>query len=350
VAIGVNAPVFRLIDANANRAREALRVLEDHARFILNDDALTAELKKIRHELTSAMREVLAEAVLHRDTPNDVGANAAKPESELKRENVAEVVTAASKRLGEALRAIAEYMKTLIPARAGKIELLRYRFYDVERRIALTLRTRAQRFADVRLCVLITESLCKRPWLETAQLALEGGADCLQLREKSLDSGELLRRAEQLVQLCHAKGALCIINDRPDVAALSRADGVHVGQSDFPARLVRQLVGNAFMVGVSTHDVAQAKQAVLDGADYIGVGPIFPSETKPRDSVLGTDFAKLASRELRIPAVAISGITAENVDEVLATGLKAVAVTQAVTAADDPRAAAARLKAKLSRS
>src|SRR6185369_5272838 len=110
------------------------------------------------------------------------------------------------------------------------------------KRIALTLRPGTARFADVRLYVLITESACKRHWLETAEQALLGGADCLQLREKDLESGELLRRAELLVQACHRHGALGIINDRPDVAILAKADGVHVGQRDLPARQVRQIV------------------------------------------------------------------------------------------------------------
>lgn len=343
----MNGPLLRLLDANANRAREALRVLEDHARFILNDDALCGDLKRIRHEMTSAIREFLAEAILHRDTPGDVG-TAIKTDTELRREDVAEVVTAAGKRLGEALRALAEYLKTLAPARAGKIELLRYRFYEVERRIALTLRPGSSSFASVLLYVLITESLCKRPWLETAELALLGGADCLQLREKTLESGELLLRAAHLVELCHKHGAGCVINDRPDVAMLSLADGVHVGQGDLPARYVRQLVGNHMFVGVSTHTIGQARQAVLDGADYVGVGPFFSSSTKPRDFVAGPAHAKQVARDIRIPAVAIAGITPENVDEVLATGVRAVAVTAAVTQADDPRAAAAALKAKLS--
>jgi thiamine-phosphate pyrophosphorylase len=346
VAFGVNGPLLRLLDANGNRAREALRVLEDHARFVLDDDALTGELKRIRHDLVGPLRDLLAEAVLHRDTPGDVGTSI-KTEGETTREDLGAVVTAAGKRLGEALRAISECLKTLAPARAGRVELLRYRFYDVEKKIALTIRPGAVRFAGVRLYVLITESMCAKPWLETAELALEGGADCLQLREKDLESGELLRRAEQLVQLCRKHNALCIINDRPDVATLARADGVHVGQGDTSARLVRQLVGGQMILGVSTHNLEQAKRAVQDGADYVGVGPMYPSATKPRDFVAGPAYAKQVAKEIRIPAVAIAGISAENVDEVRASGVRAIAVTAAVTKAADPRAAAQALKAKL---
>jgi thiamine-phosphate pyrophosphorylase len=346
VPASVNAPLLRLLDASANRAREALRVVEDYTRFVLDDEGLTGELKQVRHGLADTLREVLPEAILHRDTPGDVGTSISV-ESEGKRADVNEVLTAAGKRLGEALRAIEEYLKVVAPERAGAVESLRYRFYDIEQRVALTLRPAVSRFADLRLYVLITESACTRPWLETAEQALRGGADCLQLREKSLESGELLRRAELLVQLCHRHGALCVINDRPDIAILSRADGVHVGQTDLPPKQVRRLVGNGMIVGVSTHDIGQAKHAVLDGADYIGVGPIFRSPTKPRDFTPGPAYARQVAVQISIPAVAIAGITAENVDEVVAAGVRAVAVTAAVTQSPDPRGAAERLKAKL---
>jgi thiamine-phosphate pyrophosphorylase len=262
---------------------------------------------------------------------------------------VGEVVTAAGKRLGEALRAVEEFLKTLAPGDAAKVEALRYRFYDAERRVALTLRPVAGRFADVRLYVLVTESLCRRPWLEAAEAAVLGGADCLQLREKELEGGELLRRAKQLVALCRRHGVPCVINDRPDVAILSGADGVHLGQNDLPAAEARKLLGRDKLLGVSTHDLGQARQARADGADYIGVGPFFRSTTKPRDFVAGPAYARQVAEALPdLPAVAIAGITAGNVDEVLATGLRAVAVTSAVLAADDVRAAAERLKKKLS--
>ena len=345
----MNAPLLRLLDANANRAREALRVVEDYARFMLDDDVLCGELKQVRHALAGATRALLPDAILHRDTPGDVGTTI-KTDAEQFRAEVGDVIIAAGKRLGEALRVIEETLKVLSPTDASRVEALRYRFYEIERRVALTLRPGAARFAGVRLYVLITESLCKRSWPEAAEQALLGGADCLQLREKHLESRELLDRAVRLVQLCHRHKALCIINDRPDVAILSGADGVHVGQGDLPAADVRKLVGSRMIVGVSTHEIAQAKQAVLDGADYIGVGPVFRSATKPRDTLTGLAYARqVAGAITTIRAVAIAGITAGNVDEVLATGLGAVAVSSAVLGAADVRAAAKELKAKLIR-
>jgi len=286
------------------------------------------------------------DAILHRDTPGDVGTQT-KIVTEQTREDVAHVVVAAGKRLGEALRTIEEYLKTSDPLRAHLVEQIRYRFYDLEQRIAFTLRPAACLFANVRLYVLITESICKNNWRDVAEASLAGGADCLQLREKNLESGQLLQRAIVIADLCRKHGAISIINDRPDIALLANADGVHVGQTDLPPRDVRKLIGPKKILGVSTHILEQAKRAMLDGADYLGVGPFFRSETKPRDFVAGADLARQVAQNISLPAVAIAGINEQNVDEVLASGIKAVAVTAAVCASDDPRGAAERLKKML---
>jgi thiamine-phosphate pyrophosphorylase len=347
----MNPQVLRLLDANFNRAREALRVMEDYARFVLDDAGISSSLKQIRHDLASITSRYVNEAILHRDTPGDVGTNA-KTQAEFERQGIVDVVIAAGKRLAEALRTIEEYLKTIDPGDAASVEALRYRFYDIEHQLAFTLRNRrpgACDFASVRLYVLISESSCRSDWLRVAEQAIEGGADCLQLREKSLDGREFLDRAKRLVELCKRYHVISIINDRPDIAILSGADGVHVGQDDLPAREVRKLLSPDKVLGVSTHNLAQAKQAVLDGADYIGVGPIYRSTTKPREwkTIPGLEYARAVSQAVKIPTVAIAGITLENVDEVVATGIQAIAVTAAVCGADDPRAAAAVLKTKI---
>ncbi len=335
-----------MLDANANRAREALRVMEDYARFCLNHEGLSQELKRLRHGLAEALKPYLMEGILHRDVLGDVGVRI-KTDAEGKREDINDVVVAAGKRLAEALRVIEEVLKTTDSAAAARVEKLRYSAYEVEQRIARTLRPKL--FDHVRLYVLITESICKRHWLTAAADAIAGGADCLQLREKTLEDGELLRRAKQLVKLCREQGILCIINDRPDIALAAGADGVHIGQEDLPPVEARKMIGSRMILGVSTHNLDQARQAVVNGADYIGIGPIFRSETKTRDILPGLDFAHQAAIEVKIPALAIAGINERNVDEVLATGIKAIAVTAAVMAADDIKEAARRLKAKLAR-
>ncbi len=315
--------------------------MEDYTRFVLDSDELSAELKALRHDLASATRPWVADAILYRDTPGDVGTTHATA-AESKRADIADVVVAAGKRLGEALRAIEEFAKTLGPADA--VEAIRYRFYDIELSIARTLRP-AGRFDQVRLYILITEAACQRPWLETAEAAIAGGAQALQLREKNLEGAEFLRRANQFVELCRKRGVISIINDRPDIAVLCDADGVHVGQGDLPATEVRKIIGRNKIIGVSTHEISQANRAVLDGADYIGVGPIFRSGTKPRDwaEIPGLAYAQQVAGKIKIPAVAIAGITAENLHQVVETGIKAVAVTAAATGCNDVRGATERL-------
>jgi thiamine-phosphate pyrophosphorylase len=339
--------ILRILDANANRAREALRVLEDYARFILNSQPLTQTAKSLRHDLTTTLQQYISEALPHRDTPADVGA-AIKTTTEKSRPDIAAVVIAAGKRAAEALRTMEEFLKIPSQADAAKIESLRYRLYDLEQKLSATLRP-ANLLAEVRLYVLITESLCKHPWLRTAESAIDGGADCLQLREKNLPDDELLRRAKSLTDLCHRRGVLCIINDRPDIALLSGADGVHLGQDDLPIPQARKILGMRKIIGLSTHNLQQAQAAVEAGADYIGVGPIFKSSTKSRDFLPGLEYAAAAANRISIPRFAIAGITLENVRQVLETGIRAVAVTAAVIGADDVAAAAKKMKEALLR-
>ncbi|MGN6724352.1 MAG: thiamine phosphate synthase [Tepidisphaeraceae bacterium] len=342
----MNVTTLRICDANCNRAREAMRVIEDYARFVLNHGELCQTLKAMRHRFQGITAPLQAQAIAARDTAGDVGTGLTT-ESERTRESLGSVLTAACKRLAEALRTIEEYTKLTDPAAAAQIEQLRYQGYDIERAILLTLSPGRERMRGVVLYVLVTESLCRANWLATTEAALLGGADCVQLREKNLEGAELLRRARALVALCRRYNALCIINDRPDIALLSDADGVHVGQGDLPARETRQMLGPDKIVGVSTHAIEQARQAVLDGADYVGVGPIFPSTTKVKSTLAGLSYAEAAAKELPIPAVAISGISASNASLLRRAGVRAAAVSSAVIGADDPQAAARMLKQAL---
>ncbi len=137
------------------------------------------------------------------------------------------------------------------------------------------------------------------------------------------------------------------MNDRADLAAAADTDGVHVGQEELPVAQTRQIVGPSRLIGVSTHSIEQARDAVTDGADYIGCGPVFAGRTKTFESYAGTDFLKEVAREIEIPAFAIGGIDASNINQVVRAGFHRVAVTGAVRDADDPAAAAKALKRTL---
>jgi len=184
----------------------------------------------------------------------------------------------------------------------------------------------------------------RRPWEEVLAAVLAGGAAAVQVREKALADGALLARARRVAEACHAAGALCIVNDRPDVAALAATDGVHVGADDLPVGAARRIVGPNRIVGASTHSARQALAAAEAGADYIGCGPMFPSTTKPQEVIPGPALCREVTQKVGLPVMAIGGITPENADEVLAAGTRWLAVSAAVCSADDPEAATRRLK------
>lgn len=357
----------RIIDANANRAREALRVMEDAARFALDDERLCREIKSLRHDLLAALGGAeggmgggkagarAAGAIgldrgallASRDTPGDVGKGVSTA-SEMTRAGVRGVAGAAAARLTEALRSIEESLKAL-GVDARPIEALRYRAYTAERDLVLALGT--GRAPQWRLCVLVTEALCRvRPWEEVVERAIRGGADCFQLREKSLPDRELLARARRLVGICREAGAAVVVNDRPDIALLARADGVHVGQEDLGVEEIRRLAGFGLLVGVSTTDLAQARAAVRAGADLCGVGPMFPTTTKAKDRLAGPASLReyLADPVLAAaPHLAIGGIGPANIGELAAAGCRGVAVSSAVCGAEEPEAVCAAIVAAL---
>jgi len=196
------------------------------------------------------------------------------------------------------------------------------------------------RLRDVRLYALVTERHCRRPWLETARMLIEGGADVIQLREKELEGRELLERACRLRELTREQDVIFIVNDRLDVALLSGADGVHLGQDDLPPERVREAAGADIIVGLSTHAREQAAAAQSRGADYVGVGPVYPTRTKGYDEGGGARLVAELCAATRLPTVAIGGITPENAAAAIRAGAQAVAACGALCSADDPRAAA----------
>jgi thiamine-phosphate pyrophosphorylase len=184
--------------------------------------------------------------------------------------------------------------------------------------------------------------------------AVSGGVDIVQLRDKQIDDDELIEVAASARALCESLGALLIVNDRPHVARAAVADGVHVGQQDMPLAAVRELVGADMLIGLSTHAPAEidvAEPRARDGApavDYIGVGPIHETPTKPGRPAVGLELVRYAARNARAPFFAIGGIDARNVDDVLGAGARSVCVLRAIAHADDPHQAACELRERLS--
>lgn len=329
----------RVLDAGANRAREALRVIEDYCRFVLDDASLSRQCKELRHGLQLALADLPAWVLLQgRDTPGDVGVAITTP-SEQRRASLRGVVQANLKRLQEALRSLEEFAKVRYPTAAGELEKLRYAAYSVERALLLG-EAATERLAGVRLCALLTGAACQLPLRATVVALAEGGVDMIQLREKELGARAFLERAREVRAWTRAAGVLFIVNDRPDIARAVEADGVHVGQDDLPVRAARQIVGPDALVGVSTHNLEQVRQAVLDGASYLGVGPTFPSTTKQFDQLAGLEFVRSALAETRLPCFVIGGINLRTLPEAVAAGATRIAVSHALTGTDSPAATA----------
>ncbi|MGP0064436.1 MAG: thiamine phosphate synthase [Isosphaeraceae bacterium] len=345
---GGGADLARILDASANRAREGLRVVEDYVRFALDDPGLTKRLKEIRHRLADAERGLeICLLIDSRDTREDVGTHIMTT-SERIRENPRAVLAANFKRIAEALRSLEEYSKLVDVWLAGRFEVLRYDIYTVEK-MTMTAVASHRSLGEARLMVLIggLRTLGDLAWV--VEEAIAGGADVIQYREKGVADRERLRRARE-VRIITARARIpMIMNDRPDLARLAGCDGVHLGQEDLSVRDARRVLNSAAHVGVSTHDREQLDAAILAGASYLGVGPVFPSPTKEfsEPELAGLSYVRLAAESTALPWFAIGGINEENVDRVIEAGATRIAVSGAVVQSQGPRIAAARLKARL---
>lgn len=334
----------RMIDANLNRAREALRALEDLARFARDDSEASAKLKALRHDLSDAFSRSNADSGLRlawRDTEGDVGTQISAP-GEYTRTSIRDMAEANSARLGESLRSIEESAKLASDhALAAAIEAIRYRSYDTTGAFVRSLGT--GRRCQYALCVLLTDQLCgELGWRRVAIAAMDGGADCLQLREKTLSPRELLDRARELVSLARPRNVAVFVNDSTETAMLSGADGVHLGQTDLSPRDARRICGNQLLIGVSTESLEQAHAAADSGADLCGVGPMFPTTTKHKARLAGGEYLRAYTSDQRmrhVPHLAIGGITPQNAGTLAPCGLRGMAVSGAVCSAADPASA-----------
>lgn len=342
-----SAPIERLLDANLDRAREGLRVLEDWARFALERPDLVARCKDLRQRLGRLhdRRYKLA-----RHTADDP-ANGQTHPAQAERHSPEQVLAANAGRVQEALRVLEEFGRALDPPLAAEAAAIRYALYDLEVALLRAGPSPAQelrrRLARCRL-YLVTSPV---PELErVVAQALAAGLRLVQYRAKpeaGLEDRERLAQAQRLRRLCADHGALFLVNDRIDLALAVEADGVHLGQADLPVAVARRLLGPAPLIGRSTHRLDQLQTAVAEGCDYVGVGPVHATPTKPGREPVGLAYVREAAAAAPIPWFAIGGIDASNLATVRQAGAERVAVVRAITAAADPAAASAALLAAL---
>ncbi|QDT01172.1 thiamine phosphate synthase [Adhaeretor mobilis] len=352
-----DSAILRILDASLNRSTEGLRVVDDYVRFVLDDGFLTSQLKQLRHDLAASAAQLnVGERHAARDMAGDVGA-AISTASERSRVDTWSVCRASCERVKQSLRSLEEYSKVSSSDLGAQLEQLRYRFYDFEAALGRTLNSR-ERLANVRLCVLIDGGESEEAFAELVGQLIDAGVGMIQLRDKKLSDRELLRRTRTIVERIRLEqlksdsdGPICfaIVNDRADIASAANAHGVHLGQDDLSITAARKIIGPSRLIGYSTHSLEQAEQAVLEGANYLGAGPTFPSQTKSFDEFPGLYYLSEVAESITLPTFAIGGITTENVEQVVERGMSRIAVSGAVARASEPGKVVEKLNRLLTR-
>lgn len=319
--------IYRILDANLDRAREGLRIVEEWCRFGLNSTPLTQECKQMRQELATWHT---AELRASRDTPGDPGTELTHPHEE-ERTSLEQLLQVNLARIEEALRVLEEYGKLYHPDMGSTFKQMRYRVYTLESNLLAYRRHQQLLRSPLYLVTSPQENL-----YTIVEAALQGGLTLVQYRDKTADDTVKLTQAQKLSQLCHHYGALFIVNDRPDLALAVNADGVHLGQQDIPIALARQLLGPQRLIGRSTTNPEELQKAIAEGADYIGVGPIYETPTKAGKAAASPEYIRYAVENSKVPWYAIGGIDTNNINDVLKSGAERVAVVRAIMEAEQP--------------
>jgi len=328
----------RILDAGFNRAREALRVLEDLYRFGRVDRPAQRVLKRLRHRLAALERPRALRLLAARDSVRDVGRG-----DDLGGPGGLGALGAANfKRLEEALRSLEEAARSVDPPLRSAAAALRFDAYEAERAYLPPL-LRARRLDGVRLYVLLDPDATSRPLARVAREAIRGGAEMIQLRVKNRPRAEVRRAAAELARVAHGEGALLIVNDRFEPGA----DGVHLGRTDGTVPAARRVLPPEGIVGATTHSLAEARRAAPT-SDYLSCGPMFPTPVKPGLPARGLAYWKAAA-DLGPPVFAIGGITRARLPGLVRRGVDRIAVGAGVVSAPDVAAAARSLRRLLPR-
>ena len=324
----MNRRIYRIVDANIDRAREGIRVIEDSSRFIFDEKETADKLRKLRHEISSVPKLLGIPSVKllsSRESRKDVGSK----RKEKRRENLQEVIASNFSRVEESIRVLEEYSRLFSPKATAKIKKIRFDLYTLQKKIQLSVHRKGLA-SKLGLYIITDEKIAGKSNEQIVKEAIKGGADTIQLRDKTASNRKLCKEAKKIRNLIPNK-VLFIVNDNADIALLSEADGVHLGKDDLPVKKARKILGEERIIGISCDNVKEAVKAEKEGADYISLGPIFPTKTKkniPRP--LGAEVIKEAKKKISIPIAAIGGINEDNMKEVLKAGADSVAVVSAV--------------------
>jgi len=323
--------IAQLIDANLDRAREGLRVMEDWCRFGLKRNDFSIQIKDWRQQLGAHHHNIYRKARL---TSEDPGIGISHP-LQKNRTTPEEIFIANSSRVQEALRVLEEFTRITDPKLSELATKIRYETYEIEIK-ALNTKESIDKRQILKACSIYLVTTNRKNLNEIVLQALEAGVRIVQYREKILNDTEKVNQAKELACLCKKYNSLFIVNDRIDIALAVDADGIHLGQKDIPTKIARKLLGNEMIIGRSTHCLEDIKNAEEEGCDYIGIGPIFPSQTKKKLNPIGIDYLRQGLEQTLLPAFAIGGINSSNINELSQINNLRIAVSDAIINSNAP--------------
>ena len=324
--------ILQIIDANLDRAREGLRVLEDWARFGLGRNDFVKRIKNFRQILGKNHLKVYKQS---RNYIEDECKGLTHQEQS-KRKSPDQIISSNAGRVQEALRVIEEFSR-LHNQELSKIAAeIRYEIYTLEiELLSFSKFKKSEEILKENDLYVITDQ--KENLLEIIEAILIAGVKIIQHRFKKGTDKDHLEEAIEIKNLCKKYNSLFIINDRVDIALASNADGIHLGQDDLDLKTARKLLGNSKIIGVSANNEIDISNALKEGCDYIGIGPVFETATKKNKKPIGIERIKTLTKDLNIPWFAIGGIKANNISYLKSNGFKKVALVSQLMNSEDPK-------------
>ena len=324
--------IYQIIDANLDRAREGLRVIEDWARFGLGKEKYVQRIKNFRQILGKNHLEIYKQSRNHIEDK----CKGLTHHEQIKRKTSDQIISSNSGRVQEALRVIEEFSRLHNPELSKIASEIRYEIYTLEvDLLSLSKRKKSEEILRGNDLYVITDQ--KENLLEIIEDILIAGVKIIQHRFKRGNDKDNLQEAIQIKNLCKRYNSLFIINDRLDIALASNADGIHLGQNDLDLKTARKLLGYSKIIGISANNEIDISNALKEGCDYIGIGPVFETTTKKGKKPLKIEKIKKLTKDLNIPWFAIGGITKNNISYLKSYGFKKFALVSQLMNSEDPK-------------
>jgi len=335
--------IFQIIDANLDRAREGLRVLEDWARFGLGNEKYVESIKNFRQLLGKYHLEIYKQSRNHIEDK----CKGLTHQEQMKRKTPEQLISSNAGRVQEALRVIEEFSRLHNNELSNIASEIRYEIYTLEIDLLnLNKFKKSEQILKENDLYIITDQ--KENLLEIIEEVLIAGVRIIQHRFKKGTDKDHLQEAIQIKNLCKKYNSLFIINDRIDIALASNADGIHLGQDDFDLKIARKLLGHSKIIGISANNEMEISKAIKDGCDYIGIGPVFKTSTKKDKEPLGLEKIKKLTKGLKLPWFAIGGINKKNIRILKNCGFTKVALVSEIMNSKNPKEEAIIIQKELS--